>query len=133
MLTTVNDAARRLRRWPAAIIDRGSARRWWNFGRDEETARSQTKKLMRLDFDPASKYPPAKPGALGCEPLKAASGVADATPISCGRLKAAAQRHRHRFNCSSRASSCSWLRIYSRITSSSRPTVETKYPRAQKC
>jgi hypothetical protein len=36
-----------LRRWPTAIIDRGSARRWWNSGRDEETARSQTKKLMR--------------------------------------------------------------------------------------
>jgi hypothetical protein len=47
VLATVNDAARRLRRWPTAIIDRGSARRWWNFGRDEETARSQTKKLMR--------------------------------------------------------------------------------------
>jgi hypothetical protein len=47
VLTAVNDAARRLRRWPTAIIDRGSARRWWNSGRDEETARSQTKKLMR--------------------------------------------------------------------------------------
>jgi hypothetical protein len=51
VLTAVNDAARRLRRWPTAIIDRGSARRWWNSGRDEETARSQTKKQMRLDFD----------------------------------------------------------------------------------
>ena len=38
VLTAVNDAARRLRRWPTAIIDRGSARRWWNSGRDEETA-----------------------------------------------------------------------------------------------
>jgi hypothetical protein len=47
VLTAVNDAARRLRRWPTAIIDRGSARRWWNSGRDEETARSQTKKQMR--------------------------------------------------------------------------------------
>jgi len=27
-----------------------------------------------------SNYPPAKPGALMCEPLKAASGVADAAP-----------------------------------------------------
>jgi hypothetical protein len=26
-------------------------------------------------------YPPAKPGALDCEPLKAAIGVADAAPI----------------------------------------------------
>jgi hypothetical protein len=28
VLTAVNDAPRRLRRWPTAIIDRGSARRW---------------------------------------------------------------------------------------------------------
>ena len=47
VLIAVNDAARRLRRWPTAIIVRGSARRWWNFGRDVVTARSQTKKLMR--------------------------------------------------------------------------------------
>jgi hypothetical protein len=31
----------------------------------------------------ASKYPPAKPGALCCEPLKAAIGVAEAPPM-CG-------------------------------------------------
>src|SRR6516164_3364662 len=31
----------------------------------------------------ASKYPPAKPGALGCEPLEAAVGVADAAPGLC--------------------------------------------------
>jgi len=29
-----------------------------------------------------SKYPPAEPGALGCEPLEAAVGVADAAPGS---------------------------------------------------
>ena len=29
-----------------------------------------------------SKFPPAKPGALGSEPLKAAGGVADAAPGS---------------------------------------------------
>jgi hypothetical protein len=29
---------------------------------------------------PSSKYPPAKPGALGLEPLEAAVGVADAAP-----------------------------------------------------
>ena len=40
--------------------------------------------------------------------------------------------HRHRFSCSNRSSSCSWFRMYSRITVSSRPTVDTKYPRAQK-
>ena len=83
---------------------------------------------------PTCKYPPAKPGALGCEPLIAAAGALTRPRFSFGRLKAAARRHlRHRFNCSRRASSTSWLRIYSRITSSSRPTVETKYPRAQKC
>ena len=38
----------------------------------------------------------------------------------------------NRLSCSSRLSSASWLRIYSRITFSSRPTVDTKYPRAQK-
>jgi len=36
-----------------------------------------------------SKYPPAKPGALCCEPLKAAIGGADATPVDLSRLKAA--------------------------------------------
>jgi hypothetical protein len=30
-----------------------------------------------------SKYPPAEPGALGCEPLEAAVGVADAAPGYC--------------------------------------------------
>src|SRR5437016_14417513 len=40
--------------------------------------------------------------------------------------------HRHRFSWSKRLSSCSWFRMYSRITVSSRPTVSTKYPRAQK-
>ena len=37
------------------------------------------------------------------------------------------------FNCSNRWSSCSCLRMYVRICISSRPTVDTKYPRAQKC
>jgi len=36
-------------------------------------------------------------------------------------------------NWSSRASSASCLRMYSLITASSRTTVETKYPLAQKC
>jgi hypothetical protein len=30
---------------------------------------------------PQSKYPPAEPGALFLEPLKAAGGVADAAPV----------------------------------------------------
>src|ERR1017187_6599566 len=40
--------------------------------------------------------------------------------------------HRPRFNWSKRWSSCSWLRMYSRITVPSRPTVDTKCPSAQK-
>ena len=36
-------------------------------------------------------------------------------------------------SCSRRASSCACERIYARATSSSAPTVDTKYPRAQKC
>src|SRR5580700_4483876 len=78
-----------------------------------------------------SKYPPAKPGALGCEPLKAAEGAAEAAPDRVGHLKVAHQRHR--FICSRRLSSSSCFLMYSRITSVSRPTVDTKYPLAQKC
>src|SRR5882762_3149368 len=52
-----------------------------------------------------SKYPPAKPGALGCEPLKAAEGAAEAAPDRVGHLKVAHQRHR--FICSRRLSSSS--------------------------
>ena len=36
--------------------------------------------LSRGDVLFDSKYPPAKPGALGLEPLEAAEGVADAAP-----------------------------------------------------
>src|SRR5215470_10526682 len=39
---------------------------------------------------------------------------------------------RHRLSWSRRLSSCSWFLMYSRITASSRPTVDTKYPLAQK-
>ena len=39
VLAAVKDASRRLRRWPAAILDRGCARRHSaTAGRDEETA-----------------------------------------------------------------------------------------------
>src|ERR1700732_680994 len=78
----------------------------------------------------SSKSPPAKPGALGCEPLKAAEGAAEAAPDRVGHLKVAHQRHR--FICSRRLSSSSCFLMYSRITSVSRPTVDTKYPLAQK-
>jgi hypothetical protein len=37
----------------------------------------------------ASKYPPAEPGALDCEPLKAAGGDANAAPKSCAACGAA--------------------------------------------
>jgi len=33
-----------------------------------------------------SKYPPAEPGALSCEPLEAAVGAADAAPDCVGHL-----------------------------------------------
>ena len=39
-----------------------------------------------------SKYPPAEPGALGLEPLKAAYGAADAAPERVGHLKVATRR-----------------------------------------
>jgi len=41
--------------------------------------------------------------------------------------------YRQRSNWSNRLSSSSCLRMYSRITASSRPTVDTQNPRAQKC
>jgi hypothetical protein len=41
-----------------------------------------------------SKYPPAKPGALGIGPLEAAGGVADAAPQLLAHLKVVDQRHR---------------------------------------
>src|SRR5712675_3281676 len=81
-----------------------------------------------LDF---GKYPPAEPGALGIGPLEAAVRVAKATLHFVGHPKVADQRHK--FICSKRLSSCSCFLMYSRITASSRPTVETKYPLAQKC
>jgi DNA-binding NtrC family response regulator len=45
--------------------------------------------ISTSNADEASKYPPAKPGALCCEPLKAAIGGAHATPVDVSRLKAA--------------------------------------------
>ena len=49
--------------------------------------------------DDSGKYPPAKPGALGCEPLKAVGRVADAAR----EFGAAEWRRgqRHKFICSS--------------------------------
>jgi len=61
---------------------------------------------------------------------KRLNGVANAAPPGCGHLAVAA--HFHSPSCSSRSSSFSWFLMYSRITVSSRPTVDTKYPLAQK-
>jgi hypothetical protein len=70
------------------------------------------------------KYPPAEPGALRCEPLKAAwAGSLTRPRRYCGRLMGG---YFHIRNWSSRLSSTSWLRMYSRIAFSSRPTVDTK-------
>ena len=40
-----------------------------------------------------SKYPPAEPGALFCEPLEAAEGVANAAPVLLSHLKVAGHFH----------------------------------------
>jgi hypothetical protein len=45
-----------------------------------------------------SMYPPAEPGALDCEPLKATVEVANAATVIVSHLKVACQRHR--FICS---------------------------------
>ena len=63
------------------------------------------KLLLPISAKRMSNYPPAEPGALGCEPLEAADGVADAAPVNGGHLKVASQRHR--FICSRRLSSSS--------------------------
>jgi uncharacterized protein YhaN len=78
------------------------------------------------------KYPPAEPGALLCEPLEAAYAGSLTRPRSLSATTTVAPQYSS-FNWSSRWSSCSCLRMYARITASSRPTVDTKYPRAQKC
>src|SRR5437764_8571705 len=69
-------------------------------------------------------------GHYGVSRSKRLFGDADAAPAS-GPPEGGG--HRQRFSCSSRASSFSCCLMYSRIVSSSRPTVDTKYPLAQKC
>jgi hypothetical protein len=58
-------------------------------------------------------------------------GVADAALQASSHLSVAA--HRHRFIWSNRLTSSSCARMHSRITFSSRPTVDTQNPRAQQC
>ncbi len=76
------------------------------------------------DILSVSKYPPAEPGALPCEPLKAAARGAAALPRWGPPSSGGSQRSISIW--SSRRSSCSCRLMYSRITSSSRPKVETK-------
>lgn len=64
----------------------------------------------------------SRAGGLECEPLKA-----DCLGAACGGGQS------NILIWSSRRSSCSCRWMYSRIAFSSRPTVDTKYPRAQKC
>ena len=52
-------------------------------------SRSPLTKAIKATKTMDSKYLPAKPGALGCEPLKAADGAADAAPDRVGHLKVA--------------------------------------------
>ena len=62
---------------------------------------------------------------------KRLGGVANPAPQGLSHLAVA--DHRHRFSGSKRLSSCSCFRMYSRITASSRPTMDTQNPPAQKC
>jgi len=53
LLAAVNDAARRLRRWPMVIIDRSCARRQLGFRSGQRTALSRTNETHgRLDTPP---------------------------------------------------------------------------------
>ena len=50
-------------------------------GGDEHQVNSTCKGCGKVSVaSRSSKYPPAEPGALDCEPLKAAGGVANAAP-----------------------------------------------------
>ena len=76
-----------------------------------------------------SKYPPAKPGALVVSRSKRPDVAA--TRGHLGHLYRWPPSSNRSWSCRRSSSSCS--RMYARITRSSRPTVDTKYPRAQKC
>src|ERR1700730_6071873 len=55
-----------------------------------QTSRPEIDEVRPKPLRPTySKYPPAEPGALGLEPLKAAYGAADAAPERVGHLKVA--------------------------------------------
>jgi hypothetical protein len=71
-----------------------------------------------------SKYPPAKPGALECWPLKAANGVADAAP---GQAATEVASKRQRLNCTN-IGQLFLVPDIGPYDLFSPPDVETKYP-----
>ena len=77
-----------------------------------------------------SKYPPAKPGALAVSRSKR---PAETWPLRGHLSHPPGGYSGFNRSCSKRRSSRSWSWMYARIACSSRPTVDTKYPRAQKC
>jgi hypothetical protein len=85
--------------------------------RDLDLPRSDEREVMKPN-------PPAQPGALNCEPLKAAIGAL--TRPSTNRHRLGGASHLQSPSWSRRASSCSCFWMYSRMTRSSRPTVDTK-------
>jgi hypothetical protein len=70
------------------------------------------------------KYPPAKPGALECWPLKAANGVADAAP---GQAATEVASKRQRLNCTN-IGQLFLVPDIGPYDLFSPPDVETKYP-----
>ena len=76
------------------------------------------------------KYPPAKPGALAVSRSKR---PAETWPLRGHLSHPPGGYSGFNRSCSKRRSSRPWSWMYARIACSSRPTVDTKYPRAQKC
>ena len=77
----------------------------------------------------SSKYPPAEPGAL----VVSRSKRPETWPL-CGHLSHPPGGYfssNRSWSCRRSSRSCSWM--YARMARSSRPTVDTQEPRAQKC
>ena len=119
-------------------------------------ARDPTKESVLFDFpglpyddaarlilelgDAESQVPPAKPVACSVNRPRRFGVVSRSRAAGFGEPPPAAQREPpmggsffHMLNWSDRLSSASCRWMYSRTAASSRPTVDTKYPRAQKC
>lgn len=106
----------------------------------EETGTFSPEDAQARLADDASQLPPAKPVACDVNRPRRFRVVSRSRAAGFGEPPPAAQREPpfggssfHMFSWSTRlsSSSCRWM--YSRTVASSRPTVETKYPRAQKC